>query len=119
MIVDLLLLLKKPLSINGELWKEALLTVARMGTWEAGTDKESVCRHTATVCILGAKGLQLRNTQGPIGISTINSQFKFSSLAGLYWGPAPPRMPTDHPFCPLQGSRNFGRECKTRQRKMD
>ena len=90
--------------------------ICKTGTWEAGTDKESVCTHMATACILGAKGLQLRDTQGPIGISTINNQFKFSSLAGLYWRPVPSRMPIDHPLCPVQGSSNTLEE-KVRQGK--
>lgn len=67
--------------------------------WVLGRQEQTkgVCVHTWQVCILGAKGLQLRDTQGPIGISTINNQFKFPSPAGLYWRPVPSRMPTDHP----------------------
>ena len=76
--------------------------------WVLGRQEQTkgVCVHTRQVCILGAKGLQLRDTPGPIGISTINNQFKFPSLAGLYWRPVPSRMPTDHPLCPVQGSSN-------------
>lgn len=47
------------------------------------------------------KGLQFKNAQGLVGISTINPVQVFE--AGLYWRPAPPRMSIDHPSGPVQG----------------
>lgn len=75
---------------------------------------------------LGQKSLKLKNTQesgsySGLQESSLSTQFEYLRLAGLYWSPAPPRMPTVHPSGLVRGrgktlEENMGHEKGQRKR---